>query len=188
MPYSRSSRRRSSRRFSITSPRSGRCIWRPASAACTACRGPSCPSPLEALRENWYLMLPLAALVYLLFARLHAAVRRHRRPGAHRDRDPRRRDRAGISATGAAHRVLGRARPRARRVPAIRHLAVVIVAGGAADRGQLCSRAGARRSPSCRDSLADGARQALPVGLACAIVGIIIGTLTLTGAATIFGS
>ena len=37
-----------------------------------------------------------------------------------------------------------------------------------------------------RNSLVDGARQALPVGVACAIVGIIIGTLTLTGAATNF--
>jgi TRAP-type uncharacterized transport system fused permease subunit len=40
----------------------------------------------------------------------------------------------------------------------------------------------------CRDVLAEGARQALPVGLACAIVGTVIGTLTLTGTATIFGN
>jgi TRAP-type uncharacterized transport system fused permease subunit len=33
-------------------------------------------------------------------------------------------------------------------------------------------------------SLVDGATQALPVGLACAIVGVFIGVLTLTGAAT----
>jgi TRAP-type uncharacterized transport system fused permease subunit len=33
------------------------------------------------------------------------------------------------------------------------------------------------------ESLADGARNALPVGIACAIVGVIIGVLTLTGAA-----
>jgi TRAP-type uncharacterized transport system fused permease subunit len=37
-----------------------------------------------------------------------------------------------------------------------------------------------------RDSLIDGARQALPVGVACAIVGVIIGVLTLTGAASSF--
>jgi len=36
------------------------------------------------------------------------------------------------------------------------------------------------------NSLADGARHALPVGVACALVGTIIGTLTLTGAATNF--
>ncbi|MCB1450968.1 MAG: TRAP transporter large permease subunit, partial [Nitratireductor sp.] len=39
----------------------------------------------------------------------------------------------------------------------------------------------------CRDALAEGARTALPVGIACAIVGIIIGTMTLTGAANTFG-
>ena len=37
-----------------------------------------------------------------------------------------------------------------------------------------------------RASLIDGARQALPVGLACAIVGVVIGVLTLTGAASTF--
>ena len=37
-------------------------------------------------------------------------------------------------------------------------------------------------------ALADGARHALPVGIACALVGIIIGVLTLTGAATTLAS
>ncbi|MFM7977927.1 MAG: hypothetical protein ACKPKO_01315, partial [Candidatus Fonsibacter sp.] len=36
----------------------------------------------------------------------------------------------------------------------------------------------------CRDALAEGAKTALPVGVACAVVGIIIGTLTLTGIAS----
>ena len=40
----------------------------------------------------------------------------------------------------------------------------------------------------CRAALADGARQALPVGLACALVGIVIGTMTLTGLGTIIGN
>jgi TRAP transporter 4TM/12TM fusion protein len=40
---------------------------------------------------------------------------------------------------------------------------------------------------ACRDSLADGARNALPVGVACAVVGIIVGTMTLTGVANTFG-
>ncbi|MGR3825096.1 MAG: TRAP transporter large permease subunit, partial [Salipiger marinus] len=38
-----------------------------------------------------------------------------------------------------------------------------------------------------RDSLGEGARTALPVGVACALVGIVIGTMTLTGAANTFG-
>jgi TRAP-type uncharacterized transport system fused permease subunit len=37
-------------------------------------------------------------------------------------------------------------------------------------------------------SLVDGARQALPVGLACAVVGTIVGVLSLTGAASTFAS
>lgn len=37
------------------------------------------------------------------------------------------------------------------------------------------------------DSLAEGAKTALPVGVACALVGVIIGTMTLTGAANTFG-
>lgn len=38
----------------------------------------------------------------------------------------------------------------------------------------------------CRDALAQGARNALPVGVACAVVGVVIGTLTLTGIASTF--
>jgi TRAP transporter 4TM/12TM fusion protein len=52
----------------------------------------------------------------------------------------------------------------------------------------VLSRGGRATLALCRDALADGARQALPVGLACAIVGTVIGALTLTGSATIFGN
>jgi TRAP transporter 4TM/12TM fusion protein len=38
----------------------------------------------------------------------------------------------------------------------------------------------------CIEALAEGAKNALPVGIACAIVGIVIGTLTLTGIASTF--
>ena len=40
---------------------------------------------------------------------------------------------------------------------------------------------------ACRDSLAEGARTALPVGIACAVCGIIVGAMTLTGVANTFG-
>ena len=60
-------------------------------------------------------------------------------------------------------------------------LALIAVLGGADLRR---SRAAARPCDICAGSLVDGARQALPVGMACAIVGIIIGMLTLTGAAS----
>ena len=39
----------------------------------------------------------------------------------------------------------------------------------------------------CRDALAEVAKTALPVGIACSVVGVIIGTLTLTGAASTVG-
>lgn len=39
----------------------------------------------------------------------------------------------------------------------------------------------------CCEGLAEGARTALPVAIACALVGIIIGTMTLTGATNTFG-
>ena len=41
---------------------------------------------------------------------------------------------------------------------------------------------------ACRDSLADSAKSALTVGMACAIVGTIIGMMTQTGVGTIFGT
>jgi TRAP-type uncharacterized transport system fused permease subunit len=41
---------------------------------------------------------------------------------------------------------------------------------------------------ACRDSLAESAKSALTVGMACAIVGTIIGMMTQTGVGTVFGS
>ena len=56
--------------------------------------------------------------------------------------------------------------------------------------GRLCwfVKGGRETLVLCRDSLAEGAKQALPVGIACALVGVIIGTLTLTGTASNFVS
>ena len=51
----------------------------------------------------------------------------------------------------------------------------------------LCSFTGGTQTlRHAIDAIADGARHALPVGVACALVGVIIGVLTLTGAATNF--
>jgi hypothetical protein len=50
------------------------------------------------------------------------------------------------------------------------------------------SRGGRATLAACRDSLADSAKSALTVGMACAIVGTIIGMMTQTGVGTIFGS
>jgi TRAP-type uncharacterized transport system fused permease subunit len=50
------------------------------------------------------------------------------------------------------------------------------------------TRGGRATLAACRDSLADSAKSALTVGMACAIVGSIIGMMTQTGVGTIFGS
>jgi TRAP-type uncharacterized transport system fused permease subunit len=49
------------------------------------------------------------------------------------------------------------------------------------------TRGGRATLVACRDSLADSAKSALTVGMACAIVGTIIGMMTQTGVGTIFG-
>ena len=144
------------------------------------------PSPLRALRERWFLILPLAVLVWLLFGGytpLFAGT-------------------VGLALTvmlilggsvalglpGMALRVifwvgLGAVAASFQQFGMV-SLSVAIVGLIA-----VCavSKGGRETLILCRDSLADGAKTALPVGIACAIVGIIIGTMTLTGAANTFG-
>ena len=149
-----------------------------------------CPDPLRAIRDQWYLVLPLAVLVWMLFngftpmysgmvglaltavlilgaalaARVSATAFRY----------------AFWLALGLAARLLVRQMDRWGIVPvARRHRA-------AGRRRRLSSRAAAQTLHLLKMSLADGARQALPVGVACAVVGVIIGVLTLTGAASNF--
>ena len=144
------------------------------------------PSPRAALRKGWYLILPLAVLVFLLFSGytpLYAGT-------------------IGLAMTvllilggsvalglpGAALRVIfwiGLGLISASFfewgiMPVLAVTAILIVVNA-------FSRGGRQTLIDCRDSLAEGAKTALPVGVACAIVGIIIGTMTLTGAATTFG-
>jgi len=52
--------------------------------------------------------------------------------------------------------------------------------------GNLFVHGGRKTLHTMKMSLVDGAKQALPVGVACAVVGVIIGVLTLTGAASSF--
>jgi TRAP transporter 4TM/12TM fusion protein len=145
------------------------------------------PSARAELRKNWFLITPLGVLVYLLFAGYTPLF-----AGA-----------VGLSLTVAL--ILGTAIAAGLAVPALRiafwvglalvsaaslassvTLVLAIVAALAlwnafSGRGRLTLQA-------CVDALADGARQALPVGLACAVVGIVIGTMTLTGLGTIVGN
>ncbi|WP_449369499.1 TRAP transporter permease, partial [Thiomonas sp.] len=143
------------------------------------------PNPWKALKENWHLALPLAALVWMLF---HGFT-------------PMFAGMMGLSLTailllGAA--IAARLSHTAFRMvfwfacglgaAAFLQFGIVPVLGviAALVAVNLAIQGGRQTLRVLRDSLIDGARQALPVGIACAIVGVIVGVLTLTGAATSF--
>ena len=144
-----------------------------------------CPSALAALKKGWYLLLPLAVLIYLLisgYTPLYAGT-------------------IGLGLTAmivlGAPVALGMGREAFRiafwialglmsaallefGVGVVFAVVAVLVAVNA-------WRAGGRATLLlAAEALADGARQALPVGIACALVGVIIGVLSLTGSATVF--
>ncbi|MBK3745812.1 TRAP transporter permease [Paraburkholderia aspalathi] len=152
------------------------------------------PSPLGALRKRWYLILPLAALVWLLFSGytpLFAGT-------------------VGLSLTALI--VLGV--PVTNGMPMvvkmlfwvalglmsaaafgtnfnvfgyqIRGISLILLLVTALILINFAVRGGRQTVRLCLDSLADGAKNALPVGVACALVGIIIGVLALTGAGSSF--
>lgn len=144
------------------------------------------PSPLAAIRARWYLLLPLAVLVWLLFSGytpLFAGT-------------------IGLALTvmlilgGSVALGLPNGVTRI-----VFWIALGLMAAAFFEYGILpvalaivalvawnaLSRGGRETLAMCRDSLAEGAKTALPVGVACALVGIIIGTMTLTGAANTFG-
>ncbi len=145
------------------------------------------PSFMAEVTANWYLILPLVALVYLLFAGFTPLF-----AGA-----------VGLALTIVL--ILGLAIAAGLPVTVLRVLfwlalglvcavsvwlsvAVVALVTLALMIPALLSGRGREALVGCRWALADGARQALPVGLACALVGIIIGTMTLTGLGTIIGN
>ncbi|AMM26898.1 C4-dicarboxylate ABC transporter [Variovorax sp. PAMC 28711] len=144
-----------------------------------------CPDPWAAIKLRWYLILPLAVLVWLLFSGytpLFSGM-------------------VGLALTvvlifGAAITtrfggntlrmifwiLIGLAASSffAYGIGAIMALALVMAA-------VLWFLKGGRATlRTAVNSLAEGAKHALPVGIACALVGVIIGILTLTGAATLF--
>ena len=173
-------------RCSISAPASGRSISKPARPGCSGMDKDELPNPWDAGAAA-LAAGPAAGRARLsAVRRLHADLRRHDGPGADHRADPRHAARGADRAARLPRRLLDRARPRRRRLPALRRQHP-----GAghrrAGRSPACSsRAGARRCVICVDSLAEGAKNALPVGIACAIVGIVIGTLTLTGIASTF--
>jgi TRAP transporter 4TM/12TM fusion protein len=144
------------------------------------------PSPLNALKERWYLILPLAALVYLLFSGFTPLF-------------------AGtIGFAMTALLILGGSVALGLPNYVLRVIFwvflgliagsffkfgiwIVIAAAAVLVAVNLFVKGGMQTLRDCRDSLAEGAKTALPVGIACAIVGIIVGTMTLTGVANTFG-
>lgn len=144
-----------------------------------------CPNPWRALKESWYLVLPLAILVFMLFhgfTPMFAGL-------------------MGLSLTAIV--ILGTALSARISATAFRYFFWIGLGLGAATFLKygiipvlavifllvlLCFfiKGGNGTLTTIRNSLIDGAKQAVPVGLACAIVGVVVGTLTLTGAATNF--
>jgi len=144
------------------------------------------PSAIKALRDGWYLILPLAVLVWLLFSGytpLFAGT-------------------VGLALTVllilGATVALGLSNTVVRTIFWIGlglvaasffqyGIWALATAVGALIIANLFIAGGRDTLIACRDSLAEGARNALPVGIACAVVGVIVGTMTLTGVANTFG-
>jgi TRAP transporter 4TM/12TM fusion protein len=146
-----------------------------------------CPNPWLALKENWYLALPLAVLVYMLF---HGFT-------------PMFSGMMGLSLTAIL--ILGAAIAARISATALRYVFWFALGLGAASFAEwgivpvlgviaallvvnVFVKGGHETLQTMRLGLIEGAKQALAVGIACAIVGVIIGVLTLTGAATNFAS
>lgn len=146
-----------------------------------------CPNPWRHMRENWYLLVPLAVLVFMLF---HGFT-------------PKFAGMMGLCLTAIL--ILGAAI--AARIGSVPFRYVLWIGLGLAAATftkwgvqpvlavivLLCVvclfiHGGKKTLHTLRISLTEGAKQALPVGLACAIVGVIIGILSLTGAATSFAA
>ena len=146
------------------------------------------PSAWKALVARWYLALPLAALVYMLFegfTPLYAGS-------------------IGLALTVAL--ILGASITLGFSNIVLRYvfwLGLALVVASVSRNGleivpvacvvgrlvliAAITRGGRATLAACRDSLADSAKSALTVGMACAIVGTIIGMMTQTGVGTIFG-
>ncbi|MCJ8517561.1 TRAP transporter 4TM/12TM fusion protein [Pseudorhizobium tarimense] len=143
------------------------------------------PNPWLAVKEHWPLILPLAALIYLLFAGYTPIF-------------------AGTMGLALVV-VLILGMPLAARIgPLAFRIVFWLTLGFAAASflefgvnilalvilglivACLFVNGGRETLAICRDAMAQGAKNALPVGIACAIVGIVIGTLTLTGIASTF--
>lgn len=144
-----------------------------------------CPNVWLALKENWYLALPLVALVYMLF---HGFT-------------PMFAGMMGLTLTSML--ILGTALAARIAPAALRYIFWVAIGLGAASFmewgivpvisviallvvANAFVKGGMETLHTMKIAMINGAKQALGVGIACAIVGVIVGILTLTGAASSF--
>ncbi|MEO7107759.1 MAG: TRAP transporter permease, partial [Rhodoferax sp.] len=145
-----------------------------------------CPNPWTAIRERWYLLLPLIGLVTLLFSGYTPLF-------------------SGTVGLGlTAILIFGAAAVSGVNSLALRGLFWVLL--GVACSGffkfgvgaffviilllvalSFLRRTGGDARKLAVKALVDGARHALPVAIACALVGVIIGVINLTGVAAELG-
>ena len=149
-------------------------------------RKDECPNPWTAMRERWYLLLPLLGLVGLLFSGYTPLF-------------------SGTVGLGlTAILIFGAAVISGVKGLAMRGLFWVLLGFACAGFFQFgvgtffvlvallvaltyIRRTGADARQLAVRALVDGARHALPVAIACALVGVIIGVINLTGVAAELG-
>ena len=144
-----------------------------------------CPDPWAAVKARWYLLIPLFILVYLLFS----------------GRTPLFSGMVGLALTAIV--ILGSAIILRVSSTALRMVFWIVL-------GVLCAgffqlgigvvfgvvgllvatcwflKGGRDTLTICLHALVEGARHAVPVGIACTLVGVIIGVVSLTGVASTF--
>ena len=144
-----------------------------------------CPSAWEAVRQRWFLLIPLVILVWLLFS----------------GRTPMFAGTIGLALTAIV--ILGSALILRLSSTALRvafwvalgilcagffQLGIGVIFGVIAALVAACwfVKGGRDTLRICLHALVEGARHAVPVGIACVLVGVIIGIVSLTGVASTF--
>lgn len=144
-----------------------------------------CPSAWAAVKQRWFLLIPLFVLVYLLFS----------------GRTPLFSGMIGLALTAIV--ILGsaiilRVSSFALRVAfwialgvlcaGFFQLGISVIFGVIAALVAVCwfIKGGRDTLLICLHALVEGARHAVPVGIACTLVGVIIGVVSLTGVASTF--
>jgi TRAP transporter 4TM/12TM fusion protein len=144
-----------------------------------------CPNPWTAVRQRWYLLIPLLVLIWLLFS----------------GRTPLFSGTVGLALTAIV--ILGSAiilRVSSLGLRVAFWIALGVLCAGFFQLGigvvfgvigllvVACwfVKGGRETLRVCVDAMAEGARHAVPVGIACVLVGVIIGIVSLTGVASTF--